>query len=274
MNFDGMTKAEAETEKKRWTEKYFDYAEAPIKEWIAEVFEEDVVDLFDDYSNNSDILNVNPSDHNNKNVYTFYLTPFPVSQPAFNLTKKELLADKDLKRASSMMYEAVYTAYMPIASTMSDKKHLIEDAFPRFDESTMSFILMAMNGPFLKRQKLEKALLEVAEQFKRLKCVPDSDASAEMVADLEAKLDTVRVETEAELIKLTDDVCRKAQIECDNRNKKFVESSRLYVCVECNKQDISVDDKLRHMPQFGLKYQDPDEENYIDKLKDEYGVNE
>jgi hypothetical protein len=274
MNFDGMTKAEAEVEKKRWTEKYFDYAEAPIKEWIAEIFDENVTDLFDDYSDNIDILNVNPSDPDNKNSYTFYLTPFPTSQPAFTLTKKELLADKDLKRASSMMYEAVYTAYMPIASTMTDKKHLIDDAFPRFDESTMSFILMAMNGPFLKRQKLEKALAEVAEQHKRLKCVPESDVSAEMVAELKAKLETVRIETEAGLFEITDEVCREAQLECDNRNKKFTESARLYVCVERNKQNISVDDKLKHMPQFGLKYQDPDEENYIDKLKDEYEVNE
>jgi hypothetical protein len=274
MNFDGMTKAEAAVEKKRWTEKYFDYAEAPIKEWIAEVFDEEVTDLFDDYNDGSDILNVNPSDPDNKNAYTFYITPFPTSQPAFTLTKKELLADEDLKRASSMMYEAVYTAYMPIASTMVDKKHLLEDVFPRFDESTMSFILMAINGAFITRQKLEKALVEVADQCKRLKCVPESDVSAEMVADLEAKLETVRVATEAELSELTDDVCRKAQLECNNRNKKFAKSTRLYVCVECNKQDISVDDKLKHMPQFGLKYQDPDEENYIDKLKEEYDVNE
>lgn len=274
MNFDGMTKAEAEVEKKRWVDKYFDYAEAPIKEWIAEVFDENVVDLFDDYDADSDILNVNPSDANNTNKYTFYLTPFPTSNPAFALTKEELLSDKDLKRATSMMYEAVYTAYMPIANTMADKKHLLEDVFPRFDEPTMSFTLMAVNGPFLKRQKLEKALVEVAEQSKRLKCVPESDASTEMIADLKNKLETVRIETEAGLVELTDDFCRESQLKCNERNQIFAKAPRLYICVECNKQDISVDVKLKRMPQFGLKYQDPDEENYIDKLKEEYELNE
>ena len=67
------TRQEALEEKKKWSIKYFDYAESAIKEWIALELEESVELLFDDYNDESDFISINVADDN----YTFYLTPFP-----------------------------------------------------------------------------------------------------------------------------------------------------------------------------------------------------
>lgn len=265
-----MSKADAEAEKQKWSAKYFDFSESAIKEWIADVFGEEPETLFDDYTGEADVLNIKSGDDS----YTLYLTPFPPNDPAFGISKTELMEDKEIQRASSMMYEAVYTVYAPVAKTMSSMVHLVEDVFPMFDEKEMCFKLVAMNAPYMKRMQLEKTFEEVEKQAARLAAVPESELSKETVQELESKLEAVRAETIAGINEITNDICKAAQDMCNERNAKFDEGSKLYVCLEKNKEDIDEELKHKRLPQFGLKYQDPDEEDYIDRLKKEFNIND
>lgn len=270
MDTSNMSKAEADAETKKWTDKYFDFAESAVKEWIAETFDEDVETLFDDYTSEADVLNVKSGD----DLYTLYLTSTPPVSPAFAISKEELLSDLVLQRATSMMYEAVFTVFMPVVGTMSSMQHLVTDIFPTFDEATMSFRLVSMNAPYMKRKQLEKTFDEIKLQEKRLKSIVAVEMSADTIKELKRKLSVALEANVQQGNEITNEMCKEAQLICDERNKAFETRVKLYVCLEKNKSDIVLDQKLKRMPQFGLKYQDPDEETLIDQFKQEYNIQE
>lgn len=266
---ENMSKAEAAAEQKKWATKHFDFAENPVKEWIAETFGEDVDTLFDDYNEDADVLNVKSGDDS----YTLYLTTTPTTSTAYTISRQQLQSDEILQRATSMMYDAVFTVFMPIVNTMTNMKHLVEDIFPRFEESTMSFKMLSVNGPYMHRKQLEQTLKEINTQTLRLKSIVTTDENIDEIKKLQNKLQIALESNTEKFNSITDEECKNAQLVCDERNKTFATSTRLYVCIEKNKKDIVLEQKLKRLPQFGLKYQDPDEDTYVDRFKKEHNIN-
>jgi hypothetical protein len=275
MTDENKSRAELDQEKHKWAMKYFDYAENPIKEWISDLLDEDITAIFDDYTEDSDILSV----EDQGNYYTLYLTAYPEKTPSFHASKDDLMNNKIVNKSTSMMFESVYTVYAPVVQSMSSMKHKLENIFPKFDEKLMCFYFSMVNSAAAKRQQVHKNLIKISDQFKQLREVNtiDSDEKInnernEQKVELEKQLILMQTEELENLSKLGDDVCDKEEEECKRMNEIYKNSSKLYICLDMNKTDQDNEQVMKRMPKFGLNYQDPDEDNYIDKLKKEYEI--
>jgi hypothetical protein len=201
------SKIDIEKEKHEFVMRFFDYAESPIKEWIAAQIGESPTIVFDDYNDESDIFGV--MDGNNH--YNLYLTPFPtvidapglssnpvnspglssnpinapglsnpistasaaglLSNPistAFMIPKRDVETCEDLRKAMSMIHDSVYTVYNPVIKTMSHMNHLMEDMFPIFDEKTMSFSFRMANKYAMEHKKVTDGIKQAEIQLARL----------------------------------------------------------------------------------------------------------
>jgi hypothetical protein len=259
------SRADEAAEKHKWKLKYFDYGETPIKEWVAETLGEDVDTIFEDYVEDSDVLSVECQGK----FYTFYLAIFPATVPAFNATNSDLMANEILKRATSMMFDAVYTVYAPVVKTMYSMGYKMEDIFPKFDNVNMCFEFCMVNKPKMEKQQIVNTLANISEQLSRATQVNiDDDEKKEKVAEYTAQLIKMQTEELAKLHLITDEICDERELLCDDVNKKFQDGVKLYICLDIDKPKDD-DQVMKRMPKFGLEYQDPDEENYIDKFKKE-----
>lgn len=285
--------ADKQAEQKKWAMKYFDYADIPIKEWISAVLDEDANHLFDDYEdddNDTDLLNI--KDENDR-TFSFYLTAFPENdKKTFALTPDEIKDSPKLSRAMKLMFDSVYTVFPPVVKTMSNMNHKMEDVFPVFDDKYHAFKLTKLNGLAHKRMALMKNMDQIIYQFGQLKektqaldnmikqaeekkddeVLMDLKQKKEQSDELEQKLQTMAQDTESQINEITKEKMELSQQECDGMNKLLEDAPMLYLCCEMDKDNISTEVKLRGMPEFGVPFQDPDEESYVDKYKKEHGI--
>jgi hypothetical protein len=68
-----MNVSQEQKERQRQAMKFFDYAENPVKEWIAEYLNKTVEEVFDLYQNESDVISI----ESNKKHYLVYLSSTP-----------------------------------------------------------------------------------------------------------------------------------------------------------------------------------------------------
>lgn len=270
MDPEAKTKAEKELERQKWAMKHFDYAESAIKEWIAEILGEEVSTIFDDYTGESDVLGIK----SNGDHYTLYLTPFPSKEKPFEATVEDLKKNKELSKASSIMFDAVHTVFLPVMKTMINLKYSLEDVFPKFEEDKMCFKLVMMNKLQMKRNQIINVLQQVNEKLELIRKVPKERLESPEGKDALEKIIKFQSEHCEKLNEISVEECEKLQKIVDETNDKFDKSAKLYICLEKNKKDINQDYLLRRMPEFGMRYQDPDEETLIDKIKQEYHIND
>lgn len=259
------TRQEEIEEKKKWALKYFDYAEDPIKEWIAAQLEETVDILFDDYKQMSDII----STEIDKVYYTLYLTPFPSelrNGTAFNLSKEQFRTMPKLQKAASKMFEAVYTVFPPVIKTMTNMTHRLEDVFPEFDEDLMCFRFRMVNKYEIIKNQAIQMLDKIRDQFERIK-----DKEGEEFEKISEQLKSLQIEQINKLNGISASDCSAQEEKCGLANESFNKGARLYMVLDVN---VKPDDDviMKRLPDFGLKYQDPDEENYIDRYKREQQI--
>lgn len=295
------SKQEALEEKKKWSVKYFDYAESPIKEWIAAHVGESVEVMFDDYNDYSELLSVEIGQEH----YTFYLTPFPnnvqdanarnsdaakdtakdtpstpaipatpviLATPAiptaFDISKQEFKEKHQLQKAAVMMFEAVYTVFTAVIKSMPRLPAELEDIFPDFNETGMYFIFRKANKAQIEKTNCEKMLCQISEQYERIKDRVGAEAD-----ELRNKLVKLQKEQLDKRNEITDEMIRKNEEHCNAANASLANGEKLYIVLEKNVKpnDESI---MRRLPEFGLKYQDPTEETAVEKFKKEYDVNE
>jgi hypothetical protein len=252
----------------------FDYADAPIKEWIADYLEEEVNNIFDDFNDETEILNINVDDK----YYTLYLSCFPnitdENPKHFNVDLETAKSSKNIQKAIKNMTDAVYTVFPPIVHTMSQFKNKMEMVAPIFNPENMSFKLVPVNLLGMEKHQCAQQLQQVNYQRKQIDDYIIPDDKKEEIDEIIKKLDKIQLEATEKFNKITNESIKEREDECKKIEKLLVEAPLLYLCLDCNSGD-NIDEELimKRMPKFGLSYQDPDEKNYIDLLKEEYDIN-
>jgi len=252
-------------EKQKWMLKYFDVCEAPIKEWVAEALHVDNIhSIFDDYVDNADMLSVK-----SKKNYRLYVKQAPKdSGRNFKLTQEQIKSDDKLHRAVSMILDAVYMVYPPVIKTMQAYNDMFVNVFPKFEESDMSFELICINPLKNKKEHYLKEVMRVQQKIKNIEELEDKKGCKQSI-------DNFTIE---ELIPVLNDFTKKhneianediAKLDEHKKliDKQLKDASKLFICLDINKALDDHNKIFKHMPKFGMKYQDPGEETLIDKVK-------
>lgn len=258
-----MNQKAVEEEKASLMMKFFDYAECPIQEWIAEYLQTDVSEVFPDYQDNSDVLGFQ-CEINNKH-YEGFLVVMEASTDNY-VDKYVLGRSEKYKKTCSMLFDAVHQVFPAVVSTVSEKyKDKLKGFRPLFDNNTMSFGLYRIN------QSVSE--LQVAVEAKR-QLLPylmnhNEEFDEKVIKDIKDNIE----KCDKVIERNTKDVLDAEEIQCKELNEKLKEYTRLYIAVEESEDAfIPTDASLSRLPVFGLSYQDPDEETLIDKLKKEMNV--
>ena len=298
-----LSKAEILEEQQKWAMKYFDLAETPIKEWIADYLEEDPEVLFEDYKETYDIISTEADGQ----YYTFYLSTDDSTDdntdelklddstdsnidsnidklklddntdndiddntselklndnlPYFNVTKQIIQRSLSIKHAIGSLLQSVYTVYPAVSKTMVNLKHRIEGIMPEFVEHDMYFRLKMINIPYAKKQQALQPIPEIQEQLRKIENVetPEVNKIRQQLSDLyNEQLNKFNSISEQEV--------SDAEKQCKLENEKLKHGPFLYVHANKNNH-LDNDIIYKRLPQFGLRYQDPEDETLIDKLK-------
>jgi len=244
--------------------KMFNCTESPIKEWIATFLDAEVKYVFTDYVDNSDVIGFQENDKH-YNAYVVTLNHDTTSQ-----VNPELLKNSEkTRKACSILYDAVYKVFPSVAPTCSDEYlNMVVGLRPIFDEKTMSFKLFRING---KSAQLQLAL---EQKYKIMELLSKSES--ELTIDQKAGIDNSLKKIDDIIKNNTKQVLDDDELICNLTNNKLETYDKLYIVVEeCDENNQeNMETSMRRLPVFGLSYQDPDEETYIDKLKKEYTINE
>jgi hypothetical protein len=250
-------------EKNKWAMKCFDYAESPVKEWISQLVEETPEALFEDYKNEYGELLTGDT-----KSYQFYISTAEPDRDAtglisanFAISKAEFEASDALRKAASVMFDAVYLVYNPIVKCMKLKSHTMSDIVPFFRESNMSFRFVSVNALKAEKGKLMNDIVEANNQMQKLDAVQGKE---EQVAELKDKLRHLLEGFIAKYNSITDDAVAERQAICDAANAKLEHGPFLYVYCEPVEDDINL--SFSRMPVFGNKYSEPNE---IDQLTED-----
>lgn len=271
-----MSRAEAEEEKKKMIEKFFNSAESPIKEWISEYLNVDPEKVFPDYDEDSDDIGFKY-----KNTqYNAYLISMGPNEPSM-VNKNLLKSSEEVRKACSMLFDAVQMV-MPSVLHTSDKEFAddLKGLHFQFDEDTMSFGLIVVN----------------TAQYKKVMSVQHYQQVMQIKGSLEAKLNEPNTdennisEIKKQLVKVEELIIKakssyeeisNEDIEKEDERCKFVTeklklANKLYIVVEeLDSNDVdAMNEGLKRLPMFGTTYQDTEDESFVDKLKKEYDLNE
>lgn len=268
-------KADSEEEKKRWAMKYFDFAEAPIKEWIADYLNRDPEEVFDDYKEDSDVLICsNPTTGKRYSVYLMVLEDDDEELPIWTVDEKEFAASDELKRAASMMYEAAMMVYTPVLRVLDTQDQYIRELFPTFDETTHCFEFKLVNTLRDKKKRAINVMLQVKEQLSKLASLPESNMTPEDEAklnELRTNLANINVQQMAII-----DECSSANItqkdeQCATFNRTATNLPKLYMGFKEFTDSDELDEEVVHsrLPQFGLTYTDPEQESSVQQFRRE-----
>ena len=242
-------------EKKKWAMKFFDYAENPVKCWISNYLQEDTEFIFNDYKDEVDVITTEYNGY----YYTFYFSTISnEDSPNFDISDDDFKNSTKLRQAASILYDAINTVYMPIVSTMSNMSHKMENIFLEFVEKNMCFRFTMVNNLLMKRNFYIKSLQKIEKEISK-----KNENYNELLSNRESIV--------IELNNIEDSDVKALDEECKIMNKKLQDGPFLYIHAGKN-EDIKKEIKYKRLPEFGLKYQDPDEDNYIDMIKKEYDI--
>ncbi len=266
-----LSPAEQAMERKMWMDRYFNLAENVVKEWIADYMEESPEVVFDDYKEKSDVIGTEEEGTH----YTAYLDIYKPdeiqvhengSTNTFILNQGQLKTMPKVSRAVSLVFDSVYAVYMPIVHTMTNMVDKIKDIFPKFDETTMSFELCMINRLAQEKEKLRNTVYRILAEKEKL-----SKIEGEKADELRKQLQELETKTMIEHNEITLSQVEAQQTLCDLTNAILKQAPRLCIVLE---RGIPEDTEhiMQRLPEFGVKYQDPDENTLIDQIKKEHNV--
>lgn len=267
---------EAEEEKKKMMEKYFNCAEAPIIEWVAEYLGQKAEDVFPDCDDDSDDIGFQ-YDGAQYNAYLLSMEPGTKSHvPADLLDKSD-----DVQKACSILYDAVQQV-MPCVVQTVDKEYAdkLKGLHCQFDNSTMSYGFVAVNVEEYKKvmavQQYQK-LVQFKEQVNSRLAEPE--ISEEEKTSLQNRLkdaDNLIAKAKQAYEMITEDILKAEEERCVALTKDLEKANRLYIVVEKVKAgDVdAINEGMKRLPAFGNAYQDTEDETFTEKIKREYKLNE
>ena len=246
-----MSALESAEEKKQIEMRLFDFAEEPVKEWIADFLGEPPETIFSDYRGEADVCAVSDSLGDKNRQATVYL-----SLERDNDSGLPPPEHVNARRAMSMMYDAVFTVYVPVVATMTNMRHRLENLMPRFDDHRRCFELCMVNTIAAKKKQLEQTALSIHHHLTTKTDLTDEDK--QKLTELRTKYMTDYNEITAEQI-----AAEEERVVAFNNNKN---DSVLYIVVETG--PVTNEDLIaRRLPRIDRQYEDADEETLTEKIK-------
>ena len=243
-------------------EKLFDCTEAVMQEWIADFFGVPVEEIFDDYTDTSSVIGLTYAGKQ----YNAYLVT--MDKGTTSLVSADLLKNsEDVRKTCSMLFDGVYQVYSALAMTANqDYRERLRAMMPKFEEQSMSFQLIHVNARAVE--------LQIAnDQNNKLRNLMQSgeELSDEQKSSL---LNSVAAIKEV-MLRNTREVLDAAEVECRKLNAENQHNLSLHIVLEEAGEDNEedrIEEGLSRMPDFGTRYHNPDESNFIEDLKKEYSV--
>jgi hypothetical protein len=248
-----QTKLEQSLTKQQELDAMFDYAEAPIKEWLANVFEKPLMDVFPDYKKHRESIGIS----SNNNSFVLYFSS--VTDDRRYLFTHHDTRDDSVKKAIDIMFNALYPVYTSVVCSSELNEKLI-GVYPYFDETTMTFSLRAVNQYTIMRSQCKNALEQCVKKMALAE--PNSDYYNQLIEARNKVLEGMSL--------CTDELINKRDAELVQINNEYSLMPKLHLIVI--KNCLDEDEVGRRLPTFGLEFQDPDEDNYIDMLKKEQDI--
>lgn len=247
------TKLEQSLTKQQELDAMFDYAEAPVKEWLALVFDKPVLDVFPDYSKHHESIGISSSGDS----YVCYFSSV-TNDMRYIFTANDT-KDETIRKTIDILFNALYPVYTAVVSSSELNEKLI-GVYPYFDEVSMTFTLRAVNQYRIMLSQCQNALEQCVKKMTLAE--PNSEYYEQLVAARTKVLDGINL--------CTNEVIDKRDAELVGINDNYSLMPRLHLIVI--KNCLDEDEIGRRLPTFGLEFQDPDEDNYIDMLKKEQNI--
>ncbi len=267
-----MSKADVAAEKAAYTDKFFACAESIIQEWIADYLQKPVTELFTDYQDESDVIGFML----NKKQYSAYLVTMPYGTECL-IDKAILNVDEKAKKACSMLYDAVREVFMAVTGSLAESKvwnlaeiNNIRSLMPVFTESNMAFHIVRVNRKAMRLQVANSHRMQLLQFLQNAEVNGVNGVTEEQKNAIQKGLDELNMI----LAENTKEVLDAEEVLCKEVNEKNKLGNMLHIVLEeSDLDDLEiVNQSMKRLPMFGLQFQDPDEENYIDKLKRENDV--
>jgi hypothetical protein len=256
-----MNQSNTAAQKTAFIEKYFSCAESPIQEWLATYVKKQPIELFPDYTGNADVVGFI---HNNQQ-YTSYLVPMPWGTES--LVDAELLKSSEkARKACSMLYDSVKEIFVAITGSFNENNPKTEEAdlfkslIPMFDNDKMAFHLSRVNWKALQLKTAHLQREQIQNYIQQNKHITDEQMTAiqQSVTNIEHVFADIN-----------DDVLDEYEEKCKDTNEKIKLYDWLHIVVEPSDPNDSdtLNSSMERLPMFGLPYQDPEEETFIETLK-------
>lgn len=271
-----MSRANAEEEKKKMMDKFFNYAEAPIMEWLSEFINVKPELAFPDYCDDSDDIGFRYKDKQ----YTAYLISMGPDESS-KVDSKLIENSEDVRKACSMLFDAVQVV-LPSVIFTADKEYAdaLKGLHCIFDEKTMSFKFVVINIEEYKKinaVKQYKQLHDTKTLFEQK--MAESELTGDVLSNVKAqlfKIDELMLKAKKVYEETTEEMLAADEKRCELVNEKIKTANRLYVVVEesDSSDDHTLLESLKRLPTFGTMYQDTEDVSFIDMLKKEYDLKE
>jgi hypothetical protein len=264
------TKEEIAHERHRTSMKHFDLAEAPVKAWIAKYINRRPEELYHDWQEEYETLNVSQDGQ----YYMMYWSPEDAAagDVRWDIDVEDFKKAPELQRAGCMMLEAIKTVYSSCTAVMEQEKQSIEDndIVPYFEESTMSYKFGRLDKLRRLKNKLEREVLQAADLLKRvdqgLKSCPSNtaeerDKRAALIEQREKLVEVIGT-TSTEHNNISEEECQAEKNVCDEWNARLENGPRLYLYLK-RTENIPIERRVEQVPIQnigGARYVDQDDD--------------
>ncbi len=257
-----MTTTEQQREYERITNMQFSCTQSVIQEWIASYLELDVDEVFPDYTVESDVIGVKIGN----TQYNGYVVTLPYDMES-QVDMKFMKENENISKTCSLLYDAVYIVFSSVLHTIQDKyKPRVLSLRPSFNENNLNFNLVYINI------KAETAKQILEQRINIAKYLEKCEKEHVLIEDSQMEIINKKIEEFNKiLLNISEDDMKNEEIKCMLENEKLKQFDRLFICIDETTSDVlNADDPsflLSRLPEFGLKFQDPDEPTLIDIIK-------
>lgn len=240
---------------------YFNYAEAPIKEWLAEYLNKPVEEVFPDYQDKTDLLGFQIDD----TYYNAYLVTMNDTDDIY-VNKKLLDKYEKYQKAFDMLLMSVHNIFSSIINTCSDEyKDSLKNIRAAYDPEKYTFNLLFVN---IKAMELQTAMYTREKTLSYL--INNVSTTTE---ETKNKLLEIINKCEATIKDYNKDILDAEEEKCKKINEALKLNTKLFIVIEEKPEDNYTDESLQRLPIFGQTY-DIEDESYIDKIKKEMQIND
>ena len=268
--------AEEHEEKQRQHLKYFDYAELPVKRWIADYLGHPASALFDrcEQTETDGIIF-----ENNGKYWKVYLEHRPGDNMAFDI--KPWLNNEKFNNAMKMIMDAFQLVYMPVIMTITYPdpalKTYIELVAPKFNPQLMRVELMPVSYEEMKFLGLKNRLLQINQTNDQIAKVmekkldlknPEVLRNFNLMKEEQGKIAAEKSRLEADIAAVDHEKIKEQRAKLPEISAKLLNHKKLYIVLEEYRHDMNNQLVQKRLPVFGHQYADPDDETWREKLEE------